>query len=229
MRHSILAAAIGLAAMVAPHSAGAGIVIDTFDTPQQAVAGSFEDFTIAAPEAIGGFRTLFVSNVSGDGTAVFEVANGALFLGGDSTRRNAAVIWNGGGLPPVGLGGVDLTGDGLYDRFLIRAGTFDVDGDTTFTLIVTSDAQHRSLLTMTVIAGGGSTLFALPFADFQTNDAGPADFTDVRDIVMTFGTNLGVFAVDYIVVTGAVPEPPVLLLLLSLLAALTLQRRLSIG
>jgi hypothetical protein len=224
MRHSILAAAIGLAAIIAPYSAGAGIVIDSFDTPQPASG----DSTIAAPEAIGGFRTVFAASVSGDGTAVIGVAHGLLLLEGTSTRWNAAVFWD-DGEPPFGLGGVDLTENGLNDRFLVRAGTFDVDADVVFTLFVGSDDQHRSRLRTFVPAGGGSILFTLPFADFDTIADGPADFSSVRDLFITFGSDQGIFAVDYVVVAGAVPEPGTLLLLLSLLATLTLQRRLSIG
>jgi hypothetical protein len=113
------AAAVALAAGAAPASA---VTIDSFDTFQavaDVVSGAPGDANqVAAPEAIGGWRDMYVQKVSGPvgrGTSATS-GDGILSFSNDSlTRGFGCVTWDGSeasadcnDVDVDGLGGIDL-------------------------------------------------------------------------------------------------------------------------
>jgi len=140
-----MVAAVALAPVAA---SAATISIDSFDTPQTAItpagSGIGTSSTIAAPEAIGGQRTI---TVTGDGDLFPIVTTSINIAGGNVSISNSEGV-TGAGLFEWTAGGVDLTDGGTNDNFVLEVNSVDtavsfdltIDGYTaSHTAVSTSD------------------------------------------------------------------------------------------
>lgn len=217
--------------LVLPHSAGAQIVIDSFVTPQSAAGGALIRNTAIGSGILGGERDLLsFLTMSVSGTAPYrlnvscpaDLPGGA---GGDLTYDG--VDHDASSSSFGGLGSVDLTGGGLYNRI-----SFAVSG---------MNSYSTSHLWIYVRQFGLSSFYAMdlprtpgivdvPFSAFARESSiifsGPVDFRNVGYLEFHFETTAGAsFELGPIM---AVPEPSVLALLLCAASAcLALSKRRS--
>ncbi|MCL4202707.1 MAG: DUF11 domain-containing protein [Pirellulaceae bacterium] len=192
-----------------------GVQIDDFATEQLLTAQLPPEGTplvsssVAASDAVKGHRQVIVQAVSGTGTANVAIdanANG-LFSYSESpaTRGNATVFWDGVAgdhttVNPIGLGGVDLTGDGIQDSFVLNIPTSDIPASQT--LIVYSSETNASQIQIPVPFLAEDLQQVVEFSDFVPLPGfGPADFTDVGAIVFKISKDpspsLDIFGLDY--------------------------------
>ncbi|HUG70255.1 MAG TPA: SdrD B-like domain-containing protein [Pirellulaceae bacterium] len=173
----------------------AGVSIDDFSTTNQLVTANSGTPTaasaLAATEAEGGERDLFVEYVSGAFDADLRVSNvtSSLIASSDlGTTANYTVVWDGADgdattLDATGLGGIDLSAAGVADRLQLMIGA-DHAG-VILTINVYTDAANSSqfVTTIPVTAGGLATSELLvPFTSILTNTGTGADFTNVGAI-----------------------------------------------
>jgi uncharacterized repeat protein (TIGR01451 family) len=172
--------------------------LDSFNTTQQVVTANFPGSTpafssLAAPEAIGGERDIFVDATAGNitveangignpGLLVFDVgalANGTKVITYDGTDGNAQVLTN------TGLNNLDLTTGGANAfRFLIGG-----EAGTQLVVRVFSGA-NSSIRTVNIPTtlplpnpGDPSTVILdIPYADFTVNAGTGANFSSVGAI-----------------------------------------------
>ena len=186
--------------------------IDTFDTTAQTVTASFggtnPDFSaLAAPEAVGGERDMFVNATAGTismqadtpsttNYLAFDVgagANGTRILTYDGVDNDAQV------LNTTGLGGLDLTSAGTATGFRFAIGG---EAGTQITVQVNSGASvstHTIAIPTTSGASPSATL-DIPFADFTAG----ADFTNVGSIqIEVSGPNAADAIIDLIQTYGS--------------------------
>jgi uncharacterized repeat protein (TIGR01451 family) len=179
-------------------------VIDNFDTTRQVVVDSTNDgvpvtSSIAAPEAIGGERDLFVNKTSVNGSVQLSVDDPLLpnllifdsAATGDGQRR---VTWDGPDgsaltVADTGLGMVDLTsmGDALGVQLQIGA---DQPGINAVVRLYSDDgaggtANRFSTATLPIPQTGGSVPFLaefIPFSSFTATSGGGAGINNIGAI-----------------------------------------------
>lgn len=174
-----------------------GILIDPFDTTTQRISvtstvpASDSDY-VAAGEALGGQRDLFVELTSGTGSVELEVNLLDLDLLTFSNKLGAVgrglVTWDGADddadqLDPVGLGGVDLTENGTNVGIWFRFGA-DLPGGV-LTMHVYTDAGNHSALSQAIPqtpTGTAEVVALLRFSDFAVSAGSGVDFTNVGAI-----------------------------------------------
>ena len=180
------------------------LVIDDFDTTQQAVSDSTNDgvpvtSSVPAPEAIGGERDLYVNKTSVNGAVNLSVDDPLLpnllifdsVATGNGDRR---VTWDGpdGDATTVddgGLGNVDLTSAGAALGLQLQIGA-DLSGGNAVVRLYTDDgngttANRYSTATLPIPQTGGTVPFFaefLPFADFTPTAGGGADLNNIGAI-----------------------------------------------
>lgn len=170
-----------------------GPSIDSFDLTPQAVSASAPNpisfSAVAAPEAIGGERELYVAYSSGVGSIGHSISTSTGFLQFGAfagTMGVRTVTWDGADgdedLDRTGLGGLDLTvnpnNTGIPNSGLAVSFRGDIPGGT-LTLIVYSGpgGLHESRVTRNIPTT--LTNEVISFSEFVG-----ADFTDVGAIVM---------------------------------------------
>ena len=171
-----------------------GMSIDTFDVATQSASATSTQpsasSSVAAPEAIGGERDLFVQLTSPAGrleTVVNETTIGQIDFGslGSSTgvRR---VVWDGpdgsSNLNPTGLGGMDLTVGGTQIGLDLNSGS---DLGATGLIKVYSDSVNWSFAEFSVAANGGGATdsMLLRFSEFVVGGGAGASFDNVGAMV----------------------------------------------
>ncbi len=199
--------------------AGVGLTtIDTFDTTAQSVSASFGSVlttptfsSLAATEAIGGERDLFVDATAGTismqvdtpsttNYLAFDVgagANGTRILTYDGADNDAQV------LATSGLGGVDLTSAGAAMGFRFMIGG---EAGTQITIQVNSgaNASTRTVAITTTSGASPSATLDVPFTDFTTSSGTGANFTNVGSLQFTVsGPDAADAIVDLIQTFGA--------------------------
>jgi uncharacterized repeat protein (TIGR01451 family) len=192
-----------------------GVLIDHFEDEQLLTAQLPPDGTaqvnssVVAPGAVGGHRQVVVQVVSGTSTAIVAVdANGnSLFsyAEGPATRGIATAFWDGvagdhATVHPTGLGGVDLTGEGVQDSFVINIPASDVPAVQT--LIVYSSASNASQVQIPVPFFARDLQQRVEFSDFVPLPGfSPADFTNVGAVVFELSKdpapNFDIYGLDY--------------------------------
>jgi hypothetical protein len=222
----LVRAGVAAAALAAASShALAATVIDDFDafqalsisagTPSPASAQD----GIFSVDVLGGARNLALTQTTGRAGASMLVDAGILSTSlGSSTNGTFTVLWDGGidSTPSFsGLGGVDLTGGGANDRFVVRARS---DGLAPVTVTVYNNGSGTPYSQTFILPGGGFgatpfTAFELPFSAFAA-----ATFDDIGAIMLaidaTAPSSQGTDAeLDIILATTAIPEPPAIALL----------------
>ncbi len=192
----------GLVSILIAHAAATGaawaITIDDFTTSQATQtltyppAGTTAAASVSGAGILGGERDIEVDLTGGStpgnqisagvAAATFNQSQDATIAG---TSR---IVWDGtDGLPTVnatGLGGVDLTGGGTQDAFLINVAASDTT--VAVTLEVWSDAGNASTLTVQLQGPVTSTtLFVIPYVAFGPLLGGGASFNHVGAISLT--------------------------------------------
>jgi|688.fasta_scaffold20718_1 uncharacterized repeat protein (TIGR01451 family) len=169
------------------------IVIDTFNTTQQVVNANFPGATpnssiLAAPEALGGERDIFVDatagtiSVSANGTPkpgelVFDVgagANGKRVVSYDGLDGSAS-------LNSTGLNNLDLTSAGSANAF-----RFQIGGEAGTRLIIRvysgANASSREVAIPTTSGANATADLIVPFSDFTSLAGSGANFASVGAI-----------------------------------------------
>jgi hypothetical protein len=214
--------AVALVALVASQ-AQAALSIDGFNMTNQSQDGVGAN-TVAAVEAIGGFRTLEVVSITPGSLsatlAVGPVPAIGLSLSNDTGESSVSqVVWDADG---TGLGGVDLTQGGLIDNFFeLAISSIDV-GLVDLTLTVADTLGGLSSASM---LGAGVGTETVSFASF----VGDVDFTTVDSITLSIDSDENSdLSLDYLKVDGRViPEPTSALVfsVLGLVGVCSLRRR----
>lgn len=193
-------------------SGNAGVILDEFETYQLLSAAQPPLGTplvvegVSAPEAIGDHRRLVLESIQGS-LPIFSGINvnsaGTFFYAEPpDTRGRVQLIWDGAGgssttVNPTGLGGIDVTGGGLYDSILSIVQESDQPAIEVIT--VYTDADHRSqvVLNVPIIQNFERLTF---FSEFQAVPGfAPADFTNVGAIRIQVDKAPGIVGgLDYI-------------------------------
>jgi uncharacterized repeat protein (TIGR01451 family) len=198
-------------------AAGAkGIVLDEFGTSQNLTAQLPPDGTtpvsssVEASDAVGGHRQIIVEAFEGDvGVQVRVNANNNnrfSYAEDSGVRGRAEIFWDGTPgdhllVNPTGLGGIDLTDDGVQDAFEVF--TFVSDWPSVETITVYSDAGRASRLINDVPGATVNLARMIPFSDFVPVPGFlPADFTNVGAVTFEIKKNPDpfwtLFGLDYI-------------------------------
>ena len=191
---------IALVSFVAGGSAAQGsILIDDFSTTSQAGLSRTCQGDIGFPVAstavgggiLGGERDIRVDLISGPNGQRISV----LVLSSDSynhsqdggVKGTSMCVWdgmdgNGLTIDPTGLGGIDLTQNGLQDA--LEVNIFSADLNSKLVYEVFTDAGNSSKFTLNLPGGAASELRVIPYSSFLTNLGVGADFTNVGAISM---------------------------------------------
>jgi uncharacterized repeat protein (TIGR01451 family) len=198
-----------------------GTVVDSFDATSQMVSdsqfggrtvssmagmnipvvgGTGVTSTLVAPEAVGGYRTLFVQRTSTHGSiALGANANmpGALeFDSGAASNGLYWITWDGNAstFNPTGLGQLDLTGKGASTGLEMNLGA---DHDSGYVLVqIYSDANDWSWASVTIPNSTDGSLgqnVFVPWTSFTTGGGNGANFAKVGAVKMEIN---GVSAAD---------------------------------
>ena len=200
----------------------AGTTIDSFATTSQVVSDSFYGgktvsssdgtyvpaaggtgvySTLAAPEALGGQRALFVQRTTTSGSVALGAnadTPGALeFDSGAASNGTFWVAWdgqNGTGqsVDPTGLGQTDLTNQGANTGIEISLGADH--GGASVTLTVYSDASDWSTTTIPVPNtndGSAAKTMFVPWTAFTTHATTPGGTTSTRPATAADFTQAG--------------------------------------
>jgi uncharacterized repeat protein (TIGR01451 family) len=200
----------------------AGTVIDSFNSTQQMVSdslfggrtvstaagmnqpvvgGTGVSSTVAAPEALGGYRTLFVQRTTSGGDVTLgadaNIPAALEFTSGAASNGIYWITWDGNGsqtLNPTGLGQVDLTSQGADTGMTLTLGA---DHDSGYALVkVYSDAADWSWASVaipnTTDGSLGQSVF-VPWTSFSTGGGAGANFAKVGAVQMEIN---GVSGID---------------------------------
>ncbi|MCA9193873.1 MAG: DUF11 domain-containing protein [Planctomycetales bacterium] len=186
---------VSISAVEAAGTAGA-TVIDDFNTTNQEVDTSVTNpnsSALAASEALGGERDLYVELTSGSGAVTLKAnpltSPGVLEFNSSPTGTGTMfVVYDGGDADPTtidqtGLGGIDLTDAGADTALQLQIGADQAGGQVIITIF--TDSTHLSTITGNIDNTGGaaSEFLILEYADFVNSGAsGGADFTNVGAI-----------------------------------------------
>ena len=174
-----------------------------------------EDGPFLPANTIGGFRDLEIQRIVNMGNP-FATATGAVFNGNLEWSNDLGfssmltVQWDGGDgsgtIDPTGLGGVDFTDGGMFDRFGLDFLSVDQPG-LTVELTVYTDGGNSSILTETLT----DPIFVpeerfFEFSDFAVQNGSGADFTDVGALQLKL---TGPASIDAQIALLELAKPPI--------------------
>lgn len=185
-----------------------GTSIDSFNSTDQTVtasgtSGTTANSSIAAPEAVGGERDLFVELTSTATSISIDVAATAQQLMEFSASATATgtrtITWDGAdgdatSLDPVGLGGIDLTQAGANTGFLLQVGADQSDAQLRITAHTDGSNSSTSTVTLPNTAGPANDLLFVPLSGFTVASGTGVDFTNIG--ALEFEILQGTTAVD---------------------------------
>ncbi len=180
------------------------LVIDNFDETQQAVSDTTNDgvpvtSSIAAPEAIGGERDLYVNKTSVNGAVNLSVddpllPNLLIFDSAATGNGDRRVTWDGPDgdaivVDDTGLGEVDLTSNAEALGIQLQIGA-DLPGGNAVVRVYSDDgnggtANRFSTATLPIPQTGGTVPFFaefIPFSQFTATSGGGADLNNIGAI-----------------------------------------------
>lgn len=181
-----VAAGVMLAGALGVVNQAQAAVIDHFDAPNQNLwancgfcGPNHLSDNVASPGSIGGWRNVVLTPVTGLATVSigpssfdghsFDLANNP------GAKSTVTMLWDNNG---AGLGGVDLTGNGLTPNFALGINSIDSTG-VSITFNVKDVGNHIATKTISGVSIG-TVLFALnTFSNF-----GNTSFTSVKSIEM---------------------------------------------
>jgi len=190
---ALLAAGVWALCLTAPALAQSPITVDDWQTEQTLTLTTpgVVSSTTTGTVILGDERDLIIVLTAGDAVTA-QVTGGVLYYEANVGAHAAALlVWDGedgdpATLDPTGLGGVDLTGGGTQNAFVLP---LTLDTNTRFTLTVYTGAGHVSTYTVALSPGTGNLPFThtVPFSAFT----GAADFADVGAIALELATDGG--------------------------------------
>lgn len=198
-----------------------GQSIDSFNTTNQTAtasgsSGTIATSSIAAAEAIGGERDLFVQLTSTATAISIDVpatAQQLLEFSASATATGRRVVtWDGvdndaATLNPVGLGGVDLTNAGASTGFLLQIGADQSDAQLQVT--VHSDGSNSSTATMTLpnTSGPANQLIFMPISGFAVATGTGGNFANVGALEFEIlqGSTAVDGQIDFVSMVGPTP------------------------
>ncbi len=199
MKSLALAVSLGLGAF----GSAEAFVIDTFDVTTQSVAANGSD-TAAAPEAVGGFRTIEITKSGPLGaTASVLVPPGIYSHSADAlTAATSVITWDANG---AGLGGVDLTDGLLSPEFVLSVLSLDIGGINLSISVTDTGGDSDTQAVPVPVSFTTPGALTLPFSAFD-----PAvDFTSVDSISLTVtGDTASDLTLDLLQTQGTAPPPP---------------------
>jgi hypothetical protein len=194
-------------------------MIDSFSVTDQALfvdpygSGQTASSSLAAPDAIGGFRDVALQWISGSLDFADVVSQGSMFSFTQGTAVGQATItWDGALASNVYSLGANLDGNEFLIDVLGTTGT-----GVELTMTVYTDATHASTYS-TFVPGGYANTEPLLYTGFTQlgGAAGPANFANVGAIVLNFngtgnpGSDITIGSLQ--TNTQTVPEPSTLAL-----------------
>ncbi|MEJ5311578.1 MAG: PKD domain-containing protein [Anaerolineae bacterium] len=219
---ALLATGVLALCFTAPVLAQSPITVDDWGTEQTltlTVPGVVSS-TVTGTVMLGDERDLRVELTSGDAVTAQVTAGALYYEAGVGAQAAALLVWDGedgdpAALVPTGLGGVDLTGGGTQNAFVLP---LTLDANTRFTLTVYTGASLVSTYTVALSPGTGNLPFThtVPFGAFS----GAADFANVGAIALELATDgggivlLGGFrtttvAADLVITKEVYPDPAI--------------------
>ena len=173
-----------------------GQSIDSFNSTDQAAiasgsSGTVATSTIAAPEAIGGERDLFVQLTSTATAISIDVAAATQqlleFSASATATGRRVVTWDGPDsdpltLDPTGLGAVDLTQVGVNTGFLLQVGADQSDAQLRVTIHTDGSNSSSSMVTIPNTSGPANQLLFAPLSGFSIASGTGANFGSVGAI-----------------------------------------------
>ncbi len=195
MKSLALAVSLGLGAL----GSAEAFVIDTFDVTSQSVAADGSD-TTAAPEAVGGFRTIEITKAGPLGaTASVLIPPGIYSHSADAlTAATSVITWDANG---AGLGGVDLTDGLLNPEFVLEL--LSIDLGVSVSIGVTDTFGGSDTQVVPGLSGTPGT-YTLSFSAFTG-----VDFTSIDSISLTVnGPEATDLTLDLLQTQGTTPPPP---------------------
>ena len=192
---------ITLPAVAAPAGPAALPLIDDFNSDQTKLTstGSAVSSSVADVDVLGGWRDIYVDQVSGTGSAAAEVAGGASeyrFSTDTDTIGQSIVQWDGTtgyGATPGSFTAQDLTQGGLQGAIAVTCRFNDLP--TTVTFRVYSGPTNSNWSTLLVNLPGGQTSGAIdyywPFTAFTTGGGSGATFSSVTAVEMIVNGTVG--------------------------------------
>ena len=174
------------------------MAVDVFDDGLQSLTAELPGTpsisgSVSATSALGGHRQVLVKAFSGTGRATVEIDqkdNDLFTFSEDANLTDTGPSFGTEPLAttrlvnPTGLGGVDLTGGGVQNSFVLAIK--DTDRQSIQTITVYSDATHASQATISLPRSKGNTTQYIAFSDFAAMPGlSPANFSDVGAITFT--------------------------------------------
>jgi len=213
-------------------SVSRAMLIDGFTTPQS-VTGPLGSnpvtSSIAAPEALGASRTIFVTGTP-PATATVSVVGGSLLLGQPASGPQVN-----GGPTYIPIVPTDLTEGGTKSAFRLNVTEQTMAGELAFQVLspcVSAQCSGFAQASQTLTLSGAGT-YLVPFSQFANGDpSDPVDFTAIVALQLviqsTPDVDGGGGTIRLTAPFDTVPEPGVAVVaLLGVTAALRTRRRAS--
>jgi hypothetical protein len=158
---------LALAASVAPPAA-AQLVVDNFSTTQSvslSTPSSSISQEVSGSGILGGVRMIRLTQGALAGSESGVVSGNTLTLS-TTTEADLEVWWDGvddDAFTPTGLGGLDLTNGGQFDRFVLNVTANSLPADT-MRMVIWIDGGNRCEVQFAMPVG----MLSLPFASFTS-------------------------------------------------------------
>lgn len=204
---------------LAASAAAQPVVIDTFETDQTLLqltfppAGTTASNLASGPGILGTERDLSINLTAGvvnNRSLTAEVNSDVFSYGQDPTLTGGTmVVWDGADgnattLNPTGLGGVDLTGGGSQNAFLMRVTFDDVPVPVQLTIYTNGANASRATVNLPGLIFA-NTEFVIPYSSFTPLLGAGADFTNVGAVTLGLSaSNAPDFVLDFASTTSLV-------------------------
>jgi hypothetical protein len=178
--------AFALAAVLAPLPAAAQLAVDEFSTDQSVahsttLSGTLDE--ISGLGILGGVRAIRLVQGGDAGALSAEVTGGELTMS-TNTLGDLEMWWDGiddDSFSPTGLGGLDLTSGGQFDRFLLEVTGNTLPGEN-MRMMIWIDGGNNCEVQFPMPVG----MLQVPFASFTTctGTATPVSASEGAGLIM---------------------------------------------
>lgn len=201
------AIAISLLLLGMSRATAVPIVIDSFQTPQQVSADGMSH-TVAAPETLGGTRTISLGLTGSSVT----VSGGSLVYNEPILAGLLTVTYNGDN---QGLGPIDVTAGGTTDRIEVAVAECSLAGRMRVRLITDPIRSYVSALHLEVQPADEPIVYSFPYSQFRPVTSTPATLASIWAIGVDFICDHDPGNSGQVVLSGVqiTPEPASVVLL----------------